>query len=274
MNLDIDNTGVETNIEDEDIDLADVSLTQEHIPSDDVDDNSTADSTNILEKLKSNHPMPKGMYFDEDYFADLVLNNYLPSIKRDADGNIISRNAVFEKEVLANMLLIVNAVINKYGIWRFERFEVLQSEGLAECWRSLPTFDPSRKKKFFHFLSLVAKYHLINLTKKDKDMRETADIEIQPDLESQKYVKDDFFFEDMEVTLFNIIDDHFNTPDKHDKYIDLASILMEYVRENKMIIGRNDLFATFREYGYKTSDYKKFIADIEPYKQQLYDLAS
>ena len=49
---------------------------------------------------------------------------------------------------------------------------------------------------------------------------------------------------------------------------------MEYVRENKMIIGKNDLFSTFREYGYKTSDYKKFIADIEPYKQQLYELAS
>ena len=68
---------------------------------------------------------------------------------------------------MANILLVVNAVINKYGIWRFGKIEVLRSEGLAECWRSLPTFDPSRKKKFFHFLSLVVKYHLINLTKKD-----------------------------------------------------------------------------------------------------------
>lgn len=247
------------------------NLTQEDLKKEIGNSNTNKE---FLAKLKTNHPMPKGMYFDEDYFSDLVLNHYLPSIKRDANGNIISRDLSLEKEVLANMLLIVNAVINKYGIWRFERFEVLQSEGLAECWRSLPTFDPSRKKKFFHFLSLVTKYHLINLTKKDKEMREMADVEIQPDLESQKYVKDDFFFEDVEVTLFNIIDKHFNTPDKHDKYIDLASILMEYIRENKMIIGRNDLLATFREYGYKTSDYKKFIVDMEPYKQRLYDLVS
>ena len=228
-------------------------------------------STSILDTLKNGK---KGMYFDEDYFADLVINKYLPTIKRDENGKMVSSNKVLEKEVLANILLVVNAVINKYGIWRFGKIEVLRSEGLAECWRSLPTFDPSRKKKFFHFLSLVAKYHLINLTKKDKEMREAADIAIQPNLESVFCVKNEFFFEDMERVIFDIIDEHFPEKEKHDKYIDLASILMEYIRENQMIIGKNDLFSTFREYGYKTSDYKKFIADIEPYKNQLYELAS
>lgn len=239
-----------------------------------TEDTDYVNSEETILELKSEHVMPKGFYFDEDYFADLVLNHYLPSIKKDENGNIISSDKTLEKEVLANMLLIVNAVINKYGIWRFEKFEILQSEGLAECWRSLPTFDPSRKKKFFHFLSLVTKYHLINLTKKDKEMRETADIAIQPDLEGRYNVGNEFFFEDMERELFNIIDEKFPQEDKHDKYIDLASILMEYLRENKMIVGKNDLLSIFREYGYKTSDYKKFIADIEPYKQRLYELAT
>ena len=239
-----------------------------------TEDTDYVNSEETILELKSEHVMPKGFYFDEDYFADLVLNHYLPSIKKDENGNIIGSDKTLEKEVLANMLLIVNAVINKYGIWRFEKFEILQSEGLAECWRSLPTFDPSRKKKFFHFLSLVTKYHLINLTKKDKEMRETADIAIQPDLEGRYNVGNEFFFEDMERELFNIIDEEFPQEDKHDKYIDLASILMEYLRENKMIVGKNDLLSIFREYGYKTSDYKKFIADIEPYKQRLYELAT
>ena len=47
---------------------------------------------------------------------------------------------------------------------------------------------------------------------------------------------------------------------------------MEYVKKNRIIIGKNDLFSTFREYGYKTNDYKKIIADIEPFKDRLYDL--
>lgn len=254
-----------------DLELEDENNNDEIIIQPDPD---FSNDESLLNSLKTTHKAPKGMYFDEDYFADLVINKYLPTIKRDENGKIISSDKVVEKEVLANMLLVVNAVINKYGIWRFGKIEVLRSEGLAECWRSLPTFDPSRKKKFFHFLSLVTKYHLINLTKKDKEMREAADIAIQPNLESNICVKNEFFFEDMECVLFDIIDEHFPEKEKHEKYIDLASILMEYVRENKMIIGKNDLFSTFREYGYKTSDYKKFIADIEPYKQQLYELAS
>lgn len=227
-----------------------------------------------LANLKTSHIAPKGMYFDEEYFNDLVLNHYLPTIKKDAENNIISRDENLEKEVIANILLIVNAVINKYGIWRFEKYEILQSEGVAECWRALPTFDPSRKKKWFHFLSLVTKYHLINLTRHDKEMREMADVSIQPDLESRKYIEDEFFFEDLEIVLFDIIDEHFLEKEKHEKYIDLASILLQYIRENKMIIGKNDLLSTFREYGYKTSDYKKFITDLEPYKQQLFELVS
>jgi hypothetical protein len=254
-----------------DLELEDENSNNEIIIQPDPD---FSNDESLLNSLKTTHKAPKGMYFDEDYFADLVINKYLPTIKRDENGKIISSDKVVEKEVLANMLLVVNAVINKYGIWRFGKIEVLRSEGLAECWRSLPTFDPSRKKKFFHILSLVTKYHLINLTKKDKEMREAADIAIQPNLESNICVKNEFFFEDMECVLFDIIDEHFPEKEKHEKYIDLASILMEYVRENKMIIGKNDLFSTFREYGYKTSDYKKFIADIEPYKQQLYELAS
>lgn len=260
-NLDIEN------IEE---DLNDIS---DFMEKDEIITTANGEAEDLLASLKPSHKNTSKMYFDEDYFADLVLNKYLPTVKRDSEGKIIASDKVLEKEVLANMLLIVNAVINKYGIWRFERREILRNEGLAECWRSLPTFDPSRKKKFFHFLSLVAKYHLINLTKKDKDSREMADVSIQPDLESQKYIEDNFFFEDMEITLFDIIDENFSDDkEKHDKYIDLASILMEYVKKNRIIIGKNDLFSTFREYGYKTNDYKKFIADIEPFKDRLYDL--
>lgn len=262
----------------EDLDINKEDYTEYNQENQNLDDDEVFKNTikvdDLLSTLKSEHKTSKNMYFDEDYFVDIVLNRYLPSASTDSNGKLYYKDKKAEQEVLAMMLKIVEAVINKYGIWRFEKREVLRCEGLAECWRSLPTFDPSRKKKFFHFLSLVTKYHLINLTKRDKEMREAADVAIQPDLESQPYVKDNFFFEDMEITLFDIIDKHFNTPEKHDKYIDLASILMEYIRNNRMIIGRNDLFSTFREYGYKTSDYKKFIADIEPYKEQFYDLAS
>lgn len=223
----------------------------------------TSDSP--LMKLKSEHKsQEKGNYFDEGYFYDLVVNQYLPQLKE----NKVSKK--LENEVLAQIKLIVDAVINKYGIWRFEDKEILMSEGVAECWRALPTFDTTKGKKWFHFLSLVSKYHLINLTKKEKISRETADIEIQPDLQSEDYNIDPFRLENFENELFDIIDENFKEEDKHSRYTDYASILIEYIKENQAFIGKNDLLSFFRQYGVKSSDFKKFISDIEPYRSTLY----
>lgn len=253
----------------EDIDFYNDEVKEDEVIGVNIDD---VKDGNLLTNLKPKHKSDKkGMYFDEEYFADLVLNKYLPSVKKDDEGNIISRDAEAEKEVLANILLIVNAVINKYGIWRFEKWDILQNEGVSECWRALETFDPSRKKKFFHYLSLVAKFHLVNLTKKDKESRKAADVDICPELEGKQYNEDDLFIEELENAIFDIIDKDFDSS-IHDKYIDLASILMDYIKKNRMIVGKNDLYSTFREYGYKTNDFKKFIADLEPYKEELYSL--
>lgn len=194
---------------------------------------------NLLNLLKSNHKSEmKGYYFDEDYFQDLVFNKYLPTVKRNQDGKIISRDIVVEKEILAQILLVVNAIINKYGIWRFAPRDILQNEGIAECWKSLFAFDPEKGHSFFHYFSLIVKFHLINLTKKDKDAREAADIDICPELESRSYVENNSFYTDFESCLFDIIETNFQ--DKKQEYFDLASVFIEYINERHAIIGKND----------------------------------
>lgn len=232
-----------------------------------------SDDGNLLKNLKPYHKGSGSNYFDEDYFRNLVLNTYLPSIKKDESGKIISCDRTAEREVLAQMLLIVNAVINKYGIWRFESMEILQSEGLAECWRALPTFDPYRGKKYFHFLSLVVKYHLINLTRREKTTRETADIEIQPDLKDARETPGNFFMDDFEKTLFDTIDEFYND-ERHGKYTDLASVLVQYVAENGSIVGRNDFLSYFKEYGFRMGEVKKFLSDLAEHRELFYQLAS
>ena len=255
----------------DDIDFYNDEVVEEDLLKVNIDDSKDG---NLLTNLKPKHRSAvKNMYFDEDYFADLVLNKYLPSVKKDEEGNIISRNILLENEVLANIKLIVDAVINKYGIWRFESWDVLENEGVSECWRALETFDPSRKKKFFHYLSLVAKFHLVNLTKKDKESRKSADVDICPDLESRNYNENDLFLEDFETLLFDIIDSNF-LEDKHNKYVDLASILIDYVKKNRQVVGKNDLYSTFREFGYKTNDFKSFMSDLEPFKEEFYLLCN
>lgn len=213
------------------------------------------------------------MYFDNDYVTDLILNQYLPSLKFDENGKIIESNKAVESEIIENILLIANAIINKYGLWRFAEVEELQNEAVAECWRYIPNFDP-KKGNCFSLFSLICKYHLISITKKDKKNRLAADIDICPDVESREETNYDLFFENLENMLFKIINDHFKDDEtKYKKYLDLASILMQYLNDNKMVVGKKDLYSAFKEYGYKNSDYKKFIADIAPYKDELYELA-
>ena len=48
---------------------------------------------------------------------------------------------------------------------------------------------------------------------------------------------------------------------------------MEYLDKNKKICGKNDLLSTFKEYGYKSTTYKKFIEEMSQYKDEFYELA-
>ena len=77
----------------------------------------------------------------------------------------------------------------------------------------------------------------------------------------------------MESNFLKIINEHY-VKDKRKKYIELTSILMEYLDKNRTIVGKNDLISAFREYGYKSSDYKEFISDMKQYEKSFYDLAS
>ena len=49
---------------------------------------------------------------------------------------------------------------------------------------------------------------------------------------------------------------------------------MDYIHKNRKIVGKNDLLFAFREYGYKSSDYKKFIDDMKKYEKHFFELAS
>lgn len=211
-------------------------------------------------------------YFDEERVKHLIVDVYQPSLVYDDNGKIISRDIEAEEEILQSLLLIVRAIINKYMYWRFDSVEDLEAEGLSACWKYLPRYVPG-KGTAFNLFSILCKMDLLNYTLKMKRHRLTADIDICPDIEQKQETNYDLFFEDLEVTFLKIIDEHF-IKEKRKKYIELTSILIEYLVKNKNIVGKNDLFSAFREYGYKTTDYKAFIEDMMQFKDQFYELAA
>ena len=208
-------------------------------------------------------------YFDNERVTELILK-YQKSLVFDGD-RIIKSDKTIEEEIIKNLMLIVNAIINKYSLWRFDETENLQAEAIAECWKYIPNFDVS-KGTCFNLFSLICKYHLIGYTVKEHKNRQAADIDIHPEVESQEEFDYSFFLESLEQFFIEKIKTHFK--DKEEKYLELTAILMEYLDKNGgQVLGKNDLFSAFRGYGYKLSDYKNFIKDMEQFKEELYDLA-
>ena len=47
---------------------------------------------------------------------------------------------------------------------------------------------------------------------------------------------------------------------------------MEYIVKNGKIVGKNDLLSAYKEYNFKSVEYKKFIEDLLKYKDEIYDM--
>lgn len=221
---------------------------------------------------------PKGkMYFDEEYVKGLILNEYQPYLvyginekgKRVCtDRSKVSR--AVEKEIMSNLFLIANAIINKYRFWRFDTVEELQAEALRAMWVYLPNFIPG-KGTVFNLFSLICKKDLLNFTLKGYKDRITSDIDTCYDLSYNKQVDYDMIFNNLEAALMDVINKNF-LRDKRKKYIELASILLNYIKENQKIVGKNDLLSEFKSFGYKSTEYKKFIEDISKYRDEIQNM--
>lgn len=219
----------------------------------------------------------KNMYFDEELVKDLIVNQYQPfldyGVNEKGKKVCTCRDRAskdVEKEIMGNLLLIANAIINKYRYWRFEPVDDLQAEALKAMWYYLPNFVPG-KGSAFDLFSIICKRHLLNFTLKNYKHRIASDIDSCYDVANPEAVDYNILFDNIEKTFLSIINKHYIGA-KRKKYIELTSILMEYLVKNNKIVGKNDLLSAFKEYGYKSTEYKKFIEEISKYKEELYEV--
>lgn len=253
----------------------DEEIDEEDLPEEcDEDEAEPKPSKSTLLNLLKGEKKKKN-YYDEELVNDLIINHYQPylvyGINEKGKRVCIDRSNVprdVEKEIMANLFLIVNAIINKYSYWRFEPMDDLQAEALGAVWKYLPNYTPN-KGTSFNLFSIIAKMHLRNFTTKNLRHRLTTDVDLCYDVSAPKAVNYDLFFEDLEKTFLDIIDHHY-IGKKRKLYVEFTSILMEYLVANKKVVGKNDLLASFKGYGYKSTDYKKFIEEISKYKEEFY----
>lgn len=266
------------NYENLDEDLDKKSFEDEYIEDEEIDDTEEVveeKNHNIFDDFKI--PKSKNMYFDEELVKDLIINQYQPyldyGINEKGKRVCISRERAskeIEKQIMGNLLLIAKAIVNKYRYWRFEPYEDLWAESLKAMWYYLPNFTPD-KGSAFDLFSIICKRHLLNYTLKNYKHRITSNVDEHFDLQSNTETNYNIFFDDLEKTFLTIINKNY-TGEKKERYEELTSILIEYLVKNEKIVGKNDLLSVFKEYGYKSTEYKKFIEDMAQYKDEFYEL--
>jgi hypothetical protein len=242
------------------------------------DDIAPPEKTNKIFIFKSDQGRIGKNYFNEEYVKDLILEYQKTLI---INGDKIIGDKKLEYKIMAELEKLALAIINKYAQWRFCPMEDLMQECLKVAFQNISKFNAEyivdektkRKTSVFNFFSLIFKMHLYSFTLKGKKHRDNADVDVFYDVvEERTEVNYNIFFDDLEKTLFRVIDENY-LRDKRKKYRELASILVEYLDKTKSFVGKNDMLAWFRGYGYKSSDVKNFTNEMQKYKEIIYSIA-
>lgn len=199
----------------------------------------------------------KKMYFDESVFQGMIAEYQQKAVI--INGVIVHKDEVLERKLVDQVQKIVIAIINQYRYYIFEDVEDLKQEGLKACYTNFMKFHPS-KGSAFNYFSIIAKRHLLNYTDRRKRHRNLADIDECPEVECTEEMNYDLFFENLETTLFRIIDENF-IGEKRKKYIKIASILTDYLRKSQKFVSKSDMYSWFRSLGFKSLEVREFIKD-------------
>ena len=222
---------------------------------------------------KEIEPTPKWvkgkMYYDEKLVVDLI--HKWQESAYIMNGIVMQRDINIENKIIVEINKIALAIINQYRYHIFEPMEDLMQEAVKECWRNLPKFSTDKGTSFNYF-SLICKRHLLNYTTRRSKHRNLNDVDEQVDLESKKDINYDLFFDDLEVTLFRIINENYLRA-KRKKYLVIASVILDYLRKTKKYISKTDMYSWGRSWGLKTSDIREFITEMSFYKEDVFSIS-
>ena len=206
-------------------------------------------------------------YFDETFFRQ-TLTDYKKSLVY-RDDKIVIKDEKLELSLVKQVEKIVNAIIIVYRYYIFEDYEDLKQHALNACFTNFLKFDPT-KGTAFNYYSIIAKISLLNYTDRKQKHRNHKNIDEQLDLEAREILNYDLFFDELENTLFAIIDENF-IGTKRKKYVKIASVILDYLRKTKKFVGKSDLYAWGRSLGIKNNEIRDFVNDIANFNKELFE---
>jgi hypothetical protein len=221
--------------------------------------------------------MASDNYFDEEYVKKMIYEYQRKAITiPNEKGKPVVQNTdyefkLLEEKITIEVLKLVKAIIYIYSYHRFEPFDDLLQAGMLACFPNYLKFD-ERNGSAFNFFSLIAKRSLLNYTTRKKKHREVQDISEKVNLRSPKYIDSlDFFIDDMERTITNIVDENF-LGKKRKKFLIIVAIIADYLKKNKKYIGKSDLYKFAGGYGLRSLDMREFINEMKKFYPEITNL--
>lgn len=207
-------------------------------------------------------------YFNEEEFQESLKKYQQTAIVRD--GVAVQKDEKIEVYLVTEVTKIVNAIIMVYRYYIFEDYEDLKQHALQACYTNFLKFNP-KKGTCFNYFSLISKMSLLNYTSRRQRHRNHSDIEEQVHLNASKEVNYDMFFEDLETTLFNIIDENY-IGEQRKKYIKVASLIIEYFRKTRKFVSKSDLYSWIRSFGIKNNVVREFIKEMQQHNTKIFSI--
>ncbi len=207
----------------------------------------------------------KNYYYDEAK-VQAMLEEYQKT--HIVTGNrLVYKDVKLERQIVNEVEKIVDAIIMNYRYYAFEPYDDLKQHALMSCFTNFLKFT-KEKGTSFNFFSLISKISLLNYTTRKKKHRNHQNVDDQIGLMSRKEFNFSVFIEDLEDTLFRIVDENF-LGTKRTKYNKIAALLVDYLHKTEKFISKSDLYSWCRSYGVKNSDVREFVKEIGKYHEIL-----
>ena len=205
------------------------------------------------------------IYFDEKAFK-LMISEYQKSCVF-MNGIVIHKDVVLERKITIEVMKIVEAIINQYRYHVFEDKEDLRQEGIKACFSNFTKFSPE-KGSAFNFFSIITKIHLLNYTDRRKRHRNLVDVDECLEVPACIETNYTLFFENLEVTLFKIVDENW-VGTRRKRYVRISAIILDYLRKSQKFVSRSDLYAWSRSWGVKSSLVREYIKDMSKFMPEM-----
>ncbi|MHA1988995.1 MAG: hypothetical protein ACW98D_20435 [Promethearchaeota archaeon] len=210
-------------------------------------------------------------YFNEEEFQEMLFE-YQDVTETDPEDikHVLSTDRELEKKLLKEIKKIVNAIIIVYRYYIFEDYDDLMQHGLNACYTNFMKFKPE-KGTAFNYFSIIAKISLLNYTDRKKKHRNHQNIEdFNAILENREEINYDLFFDNLEDTLFGIIDGNY-LGKKRGEYTRIASLIIDYLRKTQTFISKSDLYTWGRSYAIKNNQIREFVNEMSKYNTEIFE---